>query len=172
MATAVRHDDGNGLLVGGAVGLALVLAVLFAIGFATRIDPSQRPIIEILGGGFIYNYRIAEVKYGLTLAVKRPLESGSIVEARFEDPGGGPDIIVSQRVSPMTNRYSFETPPVHGVRADRSYQVTLRALDRLGRSELYAETLQFRSQIDDSVVPKAPLTIGPGYHRNPDERGG
>jgi hypothetical protein len=167
MAAALRHGENNRFLMIAGAGVAVLLALLLAIGFATRIDPASRPVIEVLGGGFIYNYRIAEVKYGLTAVVRQPLESGSIIEARFEDPGGGPDLVVSQRVSPMTNQYTLESPPVRGVEAERPYAVTVRVLDRLGTRELFSQTQHYRSQIDDKVVPDAPLTIGPGYHRNP-----
>jgi len=35
--------------------------ILFAIGWVTRDDPAKRPLLIINGGGFVYNYRIAEV---------------------------------------------------------------------------------------------------------------
>ena len=30
---------------------------------------------------------------------------------------------------------------------------------------------QFRTNVDPSVMPKKPLTVGPGYHRNPASTG-
>lgn len=142
-----------------------MLVVLFAFGWATRHDPAEKPLIQILGGGFIFNYRIADVRYGFTAVVAKPLESGSIIEAAFENPAGGEPLVVRERVSPMTNRYALESPPVRGVEAGKPYRVSIRVLDRLERDVLWTSTLDIKSQISDDVVPDEPLTIGPGYHR-------
>jgi len=148
-----------------------VLAVLFAIGWSTRQDPSDKPLLAILGGGFVFNYRVADIYYGFTAVVQRPLESGSIIEARFEDPAGGQDLVARERVSAMTNRYAFRSPPVRGVEAGRPYKVTIRVLDRRQASELWATSLEFTSQVSDQGMPDQPLTIGPGYQRNPQAGG-
>lgn len=149
------------------VGIAM-LAILLAFGWATRDDPSDEPYLQILGGGFVYNFRVAEVFYGFTALVVRPLESGSVIEAAFEDPGGGDPLVVRERVSTMTNRYSLRSPPVHGVLKDKTYKVSIRVLDREEKHQLWARTLDYRSQLDDTVVPAKPLTVGPGYHLNPE----
>lgn len=146
----------------------VLLAGLFAVGWATRQDPSTKPLLSVIGGGFVFNYRLADIYYGFTAVVERPLESGSVIEARFEDPGGGAAIVVRERVSPMTNKYDFRSPPVRGVRADQPYKVALRVLDRLETRELWGTELAFRSQVSDDNMPEKPLTIGPGYARNPD----
>ncbi len=152
-----------------AAGLAL-LVVLFAVGWATRDDPANKPFLDIVGGGFIFNYRVADNFYGFTALVKRPLESGSIIEAAFEDPAGGEPIVVRERVSPMTDRYALRTPPLHGVEARKPYQVTIRVLDRLETRELWSTTRSYSSQISDAKTPDKPLTVGPGYHLNPENR--
>ncbi|SEB61965.1 hypothetical protein SAMN05216452_2470 [Nitratireductor aquibiodomus] len=143
-------------------------AVLFTIGWFTRNDPSQEPYIKILGGGFMFNYREAEVFYGFTAQVVRPLASGSIIEATFDDPSGGAPLVVSERVSTMTERYALRTPPVRGVEARKPYHVSIRVYDRQKTSLLWQTEMDFTSQISDRVVPDKPLTIGPGYHLNPD----
>jgi hypothetical protein len=144
-----------------------VLAALFAIGWMTRVDPGETPYLKVLGSGFIFNYRIGEVFYGFTAVVQRPLASGSIIEASFEDPGGGPPHVVRTRVDARTTRYSLQSPPVRGVEKDRPYEIGVRVMDREGRRELFNKRLSIRSQISDAVVPDVPLTIGPGYEPNP-----
>ena len=143
----------------------VVLAPLFAAGWLTREDPADRPLLEIVGGGFIFNYRVADVYYGFTAVVAKPLESGSIIEASFEDPGGGGAHVVRERVSPMTNKYPLRSPPVRGVEAGKPYTVAIRVLDREGKQELWSGTRTYASQISDKVVPDEPLTVGPGYHQ-------
>lgn len=143
-------------------------AVLFAVGWFTREDPADAPYLKILGGGFMFNYREAEIFYGFTAQVVRPLASGSIIEATFEDPAGGAPLVVSERVSTMTDRYALRTPPVRGVEAKKPYRVDIRVYDRTKTTLLWQEEHSYASQIADTVVPEKPLTIGPGYHRNPE----
>ena len=150
------------------IGASLVLlAVLMVIGWATRIDPGEKPYLKVLGGGFIFNYRIAEVYYGFTAVVQKPLQSGSIIEAIFEDPAGGAPHTVRTRVTPRTTTYSLRSPPVRGVEKGHPYTVAVRILDRRGSSELWQHEMTIRSQIGDAVVPDVPLVIGPGYTPNP-----
>ena len=155
-------------LKGLVAAAGLLLAPLFVIGWLTREDPAERPFLQILGGGFVFNYRVADVYYGFTAAVQRPLATGSIVEAAFEDPGGGDAHVVRQRIggAEMT-RLSLRSPPVRGVEAGKPYHVAIRILDREEKRLLWSHDMAFRSQISDTVVPDAPLTIGPGYARNP-----
>lgn len=146
----------------------VAVAVLFAIGWATREDPADKPYLRLLGGGFIFNYRISEVNYGFTALVERPLPTGSIIEASFEDPGGGEALVVSTRVGTDTEHYALQSPPVRGVEAGRRYKVAIRVLDRDGASVLWTHETSFASRIADTVLPEKPLTIGPGYARNPE----
>lgn len=143
-------------------------AVLFAVGWFTREDPADAPYLKILGGGFMFNYREAEIFYGFTAQVVRPLASGSIIEATFDDPAGGAPLVVSERVSTMTDRYALRTPPLRGVEAKKPYRVEIRVYDRTKTTLLWQEEHSYASQIADTVVPEKPLTIGPGYHRNPE----
>lgn len=148
------------------VGLALVLcAGLFAVGWLTREDPSEKPYLEISGGGFIFNYRIAEAYYGFTAQVLRPMENGAILEATFEDPAGGKPHVVSERLSVMTTRYALRTPPLHGIAAHHPYEVAIKVYDRQGARLIWETKRSYSSQLGDEVVPKKPLTVGPGYHQ-------
>ncbi len=143
------------------------LAGLFAIAWAVRPNPDDMPYLKIVGGGFVFNYRVSEVFYGFTALVVRPLATGSIIEASFEDPQGGAPHVVRQRVGTETGRYSLRSPGVRGVEAGHPYQVAIRVLDRQGEQELWHKTLQYKSQIGDEMIADKPLTIGPGYTLNP-----
>lgn len=151
-------------LIAASIGL---VAVLFAVGWTTRQDPAEAPYLKILGGGFMFNYRVADVYFGFTAAVMRPLPTGSIIEAVFEDPAGGPGHVVRQRVGTDTERYALRSPPVRGVKAGQPYRVDIKVMNRQETAVLWTHGLAFKSQIDDTVVPDQPLTIGPGYARNP-----
>ena len=147
------------------VGSLLLALLLFAALWMIREDPEDKPYLKILGAGFVFNYRVADVYYGFTARVVRPLPVGSVIEASFEDPGGGADHVVRIRVGTASTRYSLRSPPVRGVRAGVPYRISFRVLNREETTVLWTHSLPVRSQIDDIVVPEKPLTVGPGYHR-------
>jgi hypothetical protein len=162
----MAHEDRTlEKLVIGAIALA---GVLFAIGWLTRDDPAERPYLRIAGGGFIYNYRVADVFYGFTAYVLKPLPAGSWIIAEFEDPGGGPPLTVETRMHARSAKYEVRSPGVRGVRAGQPYHVSIKVHDDTRTRVIWAWEKHFVSQIDDMVVPDKPLTIGPGYHPNPD----
>ncbi|MBU4528586.1 MAG: hypothetical protein KUA43_22345 [Hoeflea sp.] len=161
----VREDRSFEKIVAAMIGLVLVL---MAIGWVTREDPAEKPYIGIAGGGFIFNYREAQVFYGFTAHVLKPLPVGTLMIADFEDPGGGPRLTVETRLHARSTRYGVHSPNVRGVKAGQSYQVSIRLYDHTRTKLIWSAEKSFTSQVDDSVVPDKPLTIGPGYFPNPE----
>jgi hypothetical protein len=149
------------------VALAVATAaVLFLAGWLTREDPAEKPYLRIAGSGFLFNYRIAEVSYGFSVEVLKPLPTGTIIEAAFEDPSGGADLVVRRRVSPETARYGFQSPAVRNVEARRPYRIEIVVFDREEKTEIWRHRFTVASQIGDEVMPERALTIGPGYTPN------
>ena len=126
----------------------------------------ESPYVVVSGGGIIFNYRIAEATAGIVAEVARPLPEGGFVEASFENPAGGADIVESKPVTPDRRRFSFVTPPLSGIKADTDYRIVVRVLDANGETLQTVET-HVHSDLDQSILPEAPLTVGPGYARNP-----
>ena len=139
---------------------------LVALALLAGCSGEPGPAFEIVGGGFIFNYRIAEVTAGLVVVPLREFPADSLVEMTFENPAGEAPIIVAKTASPKTKRLDFVTPPLSGVEADRDYAVSVRLIDGQGK-EIERIDKKFRSQLDQSRLPDAPLTIGPGYAPNP-----
>ena len=127
----------------------------------------EGPKVEFVGGGFVFNYRQAEITYGFVARIKGEAPEGSALEAVFEDPAGGPPIVLRQTVLPTRKSYKFETPPVAGVRNNRDYEVELRLVDPGAAEEtIIARNIRvYRSQLDADILPDQPLAVGPGYHR-------
>jgi len=142
------------------------LGLFLALALVAGCSGEPGPAFEIVGGGFIFNYRLAEVTAGLVVVPLREFPVGSTVEMSFENPAGGAPIVIATPASPETKKLDFVTPPLSGVEADRNYAVSVRLIDGQGK-ELARIDKNFRSQLDQSVLPKAPLTIGPGYTPNP-----
>jgi hypothetical protein len=120
----------------------------------------------VSGGGILFNYRLAEATAGIVAEVARPLPEGGTVEASFENPAGGPPFVEVKPVTPDRRRFSFTTPPLTGIKADTDYQVVVRVLDA-GGVELQRVETKVHSDLDQSILPEVPLTIGPGYAKNP-----
>ena len=149
------------------VGLVSLAAVLFAVGLLTRENVAEKPYLKIAGSGFIFNYRVADAYYGFTALVQKPVKSYSMIEASFEDPAGGPPHVVTQKLTPRSSRYGLRSPPLRGIEAGRPYHVSVRLLQNGDGALLFADDFTVTSQLSDRVVPPQPLTIGPGYRRNP-----
>ena len=154
----------SSLLQGGATVVLLALAVV-------ACDRSDKPYLAFAGGGFVFNYRLATADYGFVANVERLLPVGSVLEATFEDPAGGPPIVLRQESVTGRRSYHFQTPPLQGVEADRDYRVVLRLLDAQG-GELQRIARHFRSQVSQDVLPARPPVVGPGYQPAPAAAGG
>ncbi len=149
----------------GVAGLVALMAVLSAL--RSPEDASQ-PYVEFAGGGFVFNYNVAAAYYGFVARVVRTVPPGTILEAEFEDPDGGPPIVTRGVAGVYARQFRFESPPVEGVRADRDYRVELRLIDPDTGTLMAAYSRTFRSELDQDMLPAAPTTIGPGYRPNPD----
>lgn len=140
------------------LGLVALLALAACSG--------DKPYVVVGGGGILFNYRLAEATAGIVAEVARPLPEGGTVEASFEDPAGGPPIVEAKPVTPDRRRFSFTTPPLSGIKADADYRVVVRVLDS-GGVELQRVETKLHSDLDQSILPEVPLTVGPGYAKNP-----
>ena len=149
-----------------AIGFSLLIALLVAVGLATRTPPGHTPYLSIAGSGFMFNYRIGEVSYGFTAIVNKPVRKYSRIEAVFEDPAGGAPLKTVETLTPRSTRYSVQSPPVRGVRKAMPYHVSVKLVQNLDGVILFEDRFTIASQMSDEVVPPAPLTIGPGYTRN------
>ena len=87
---------------------------------------------------------------------------GTIVEARLEDPAGGAPFVIRETASWDRLEYVFRSPPVRGVQAGRDYRVEVRLLEPGGRL-LATYARNFRSDVDQEVLPERAPVVGPGY---------
>jgi hypothetical protein len=141
-----------------------------ALGFAGAVsgcDDTSKPPLAMAGGGFIFNYRIAEVFYGVSLKPQRRLAADAVLEGEFENPAGGPNLIVRETLGSTPKLlYALQTPPLKGVKAGRPYKVDVRLLEGGKITGRLQRTIT--SDLDQDMIPDAPLTIGPGYTPNPE----
>lgn len=124
------------------------------------------PYLEFIGGGFVFNYREAQAHYGFVVRVVRELPHGVLLEAVFDNPGGGEPFVLTQPAHSGRQRYTFSSPPVTGVIEGREYHVELRIIGPADKKAIARYRKSFRSNIDQSLLPAVPTVLGPGYHAN------
>ncbi|MEZ5872581.1 MAG: hypothetical protein R3D32_12205 [Nitratireductor sp.] len=138
---------------------------------AALVGGCQREVqtgpFEISGRLFVFNYRISQASYLLTLKRIAPIAEGMQVRAKFENPAGGPVLEINQKVFPAQEKVVLESPPLACVRKDRPYSVTITVLSENGETvqELQASVT---SDLDQSILPAKPMVSGPAYQRNQD----
>ncbi len=160
-AAMMSVPRGGGRKLGLAAALVLAGGALLLSPLAQR-DGGDGPMLALEGGGFVFNYRIAEATYGLVARVERDIPAGTRIVTSFENPAGGEPIVEEQVARAGMTKLVLKSPPVEGVVAGRPYAVTVRMLAPDG-AEIGRFDTSFTSNIDQSVLPRAPLTTGPGY---------
>lgn len=142
----------------------MLLAALAACSESSR----DGPYLEFLGGGFIFNYRLAQAEYGFVVKRLRRLPAHTVIEARLENPAGGEPFVLRETATWDQLEYVFRSPPVHGVKANHDYRVEVRLIDGASGRVLDTYTRTFRSDVDQSVLPERPPVVGPGYQPAPE----
>ena len=123
--------------------------------------------LAVAGGGFVFNYRLAEADYGIALKPMRELPADASIEATFENPSGGEPFVIRKEGPFNPIRVAFDTPPLDGVVKNRPYKVVVVLRDA-GGAALQRIEKTFTSQLDQTALPERPLAIGPGYQKNID----
>lgn len=149
--------------------LAAILVCLLGIS-ACRDTSGEGEFFEIGGKIFVFNYRVATATYLVNLVPLQPVEEGQTAVASFEDPAGGPDIVVRQKIWPRARKTTIESPPLRCVVKSRAYAVTIRIEGPRGDVRQTIVTTMASSE-DQSILPDRPLVVGPLYTPNPELAG-
>lgn len=148
-----------------------LVALLLAVGaLAGCRDSGPGERFALSGRLFVFNYRVATVQYLVTLKPLQPMTDGEMAVAHFENPAGGAAIVVRQKVWPKLDKVTIQSPPLTCVEKDRPYKVSISIEGPQGDVLQTIETTMVSSQ-DQSMLPDAPLVIGPLYDPNPLLRG-
>lgn len=149
------------------IGIALGLALTGVTG--CQREDTKEPL-KVSGKVFIFNYRVAEATYVVTLARNGPLPDPSFVETTFENPAGGAPLVTHSKIFPFWEKVSLESPPVHCVAKGKTYAVDIRILDGEDKVIQTIKT-SLTSTLDQSIMPGKPLVVGPVYTPNPEVYG-
>lgn len=150
---------------------ALAVSALALLGLAScRESGGEGEYFELSGRLFVFNYRVATVRYLVILRPLKPVGDGEVAVASFENPAGGESLEVRQKIWPMSEKVTIESPPLECVVKDLPYKVSIRIEDAQGKAMQTLETTMASSQ-DQSVLPDKPLAVGPFYDPNPALKG-
>jgi hypothetical protein len=144
----------------------LLAAVILAM---VACEDGGGPAASFAGGGFVFNYRIGEAFYGVVISTKGKLPEGAVIQAQFENPAGGPAILVKEIFRKGQRKYMLRTPALKGIKKDVPYRIIVEIHDRSGLPLIQRLEKTVKSDIDQSTIPQEPMLIGPGYTLNPNQ---
>jgi hypothetical protein len=148
----------------------IAMLTLLSMSLLGCRDESRLGYMELTGRVFIFNPRIGEATYVVTLGVVNEPPAGSRVEAVFDNPAGGDTIKIAQIIRPAQTRISLESEPLHCIVKDKPYAFKVSLLSEKGDVLQVVES-SIHSTLDQSIMPDAPLVIGPAYDPNPELKG-
>lgn len=149
--------------------VARTVAVLLALAACREIG-GEDEFFEISGKLFVFNYRMAEATYLVTLKPLQPIHEGQTAVATFEDPADGGAIVVRQKIWPKLDKVTIESPPLYCVAKGKPYAVSI-AIEGNDGATLQTLKTTITSSEDQSRLPDAPLVVGPAYTPNPELAG-
>lgn len=147
-------------------GPALIAMAFLMLAAGCR-DSGESDYFAIDGKIFVFNYRVATATYLINIRPLKPVGEGETAVARFEDPAGGPPIVVRKKIWPRLDKTTIESPPLRCVAKERPYAVSI-AIE--GPDGTVMQTLEttMASTDDQSLLPDRPLVVGPFYTPNPE----
>uniref|UniRef100_A0A7C1SVM7 DUF4249 family protein n=1 Tax=Agrobacterium albertimagni TaxID=147266 RepID=A0A7C1SVM7_9HYPH len=152
---------------------AIFICTSLLLGLASLAGCQREDLDEPLklsGKVFIFNYRLAQATYVVTLNRNGPLPEPSFVETTFENPAGGAPLVTRNKIFAFWEKVSLESPPVHCIVKGRPYAISIRILDGSDNALQTIETT-LTSNLDQTIMPGKPLVVGPIYTPNPEVYG-
>ncbi|TPP12075.1 hypothetical protein [Rhizobium glycinendophyticum] len=146
--------------------LSLAACAVLAVLSACQREDVKEPL-KVSGKVFIFNYRVAQATYVITLARNGPLPDESFAVTKFENPAGGAPIETRTKIFPFWEKVALESPPVHCIVKGKPYAISIRVVDKEGK-RLQAIDTTLTSTLDQTIMPSKPLVVGPIYTPNPE----
>jgi hypothetical protein len=116
-------------------GYALLVSCLAIYSCASVVDAPIESSVYIGTGekGFVLVPSTQAINFVLLVVPLKPLPSGAVIEARFENPAGGSPLVVTTPVKTSEKMYMIESPTVHGLKP-RDYRVDILLFADAGKT--------------------------------------
>jgi hypothetical protein len=141
--------------------LLVVARFALLVGMLAACGQESGPWVAFNGGGFVVNYSggvyhagSAGAYYGFNVKPLRGLPVGTVLEAQFEDPAGGPPFLDRKTVDGVRPSYSFRSPYVRGIAANHPYHVEIHVIAAGSNKLLASYGRTFSSTVDDAWLAK------------------
>ena len=145
-------------------GLRLLVFALISLAGCKAEESGD--YFQFDGRLFVFNYRVANAYYLVNIKRLRTIGPGLVAVVEFDDPAGGPPIVVREKIWPDTRRTTINSPPVRCIVKDKPYKVVVQIEDATGKLIQMMETTMASNQ-DQDILPDRPLVKGPFYDPNP-----
>jgi hypothetical protein len=146
--------------------MALAALTALAVLPACQREDVNEPL-KLSGKVFIFNYRVAQATYVITLARNGPLPEESFAVTEFENPAGGAPIETRTKIFPFWEKVALESPPVRCIVKGKPYTIAIRVVDKDDNLLQQIDTT-LTSTLDQTIMPSKPLVVGPIYTPNPE----
>ena len=146
--------------------LVHLIAIIFCLGTLAACQREKtEDLFKLTGRIFVFNYRVSEASYMVTIEQQVQIPDGMTIIAQFQDPTGGPKIEITRTAWPKLKRVSLASPPIRCVKAGIAYAVDIAVKNAEGQTVQTIETT-VTSNIDQSILAAKPLLVGPVYEPN------
>jgi hypothetical protein len=100
----MREPFGHSLPGFWRLSSATALAVALVGIAACRDTGGEGELFRLDGKIFVFNYRVATATYLVNLAPLQPVGDGQVAVVSFENPAGGDDIVVRNKIWPKLSK--------------------------------------------------------------------
>ncbi len=143
-----------------------LIMLITAFGALTACQREKtEDLFKLTGRIFVFNYRISEASYMVTIEQQKSIPDGMTIVTQFQDPTGGKPIEITRTAWPKLKRVSLASPPIRCVKAGIPYIVDIAVKNAEGETVQQIATT-VTSNIDQSVLAAKPLLVGPVYEPN------
>jgi hypothetical protein len=140
-----------------------ILTVVSALSACQR--EKTEDWFKLTGRIFVFNYRVSEASYMVTIEQQKPIPDGMTIVTQFQDPTGGAPIEIIRTAWPKLKRVSLASGPIRCVKSGIAYTVDIAVKNAEGQIvQKLATTVT--SNIDQSILAAKPLLVGPVYEPN------
>jgi hypothetical protein len=150
--------------------LQAIASACIAVSLSACKDESRDGYVALAGRIFVFNPRVNSATYVVSLAKLKPIPDGATLHAEFDNPAGGARIVVDQKIWPQQEKIALESPNLTCIRKGTAYAFSVTLKDAQGAALQTIES-SITSTLDQSVMPDAPLVVGPSYDPNPELQG-